>query len=62
MSDYWQKIIENFSKYRIGLDDVFAYKCRGCGKLVEMLLDIWQVIYFERGIGLFFLPLVAVKT
>ena len=28
--DHRHELIENLDKYRIGLDDVFAFKCRGC--------------------------------
>ena len=40
MSNHRQEIIENFSKYRIELDDVFAFKCRNCGKCCKNREDI----------------------
>ena len=40
MSDHRQEIIENFSQYRIGIDDVFAFKCRSCGKCCRNREDI----------------------
>jgi len=30
--DQRHEIVENFAQYRIGIDDVFAFKCRECGK------------------------------
>ncbi|MCL2221265.1 MAG: YkgJ family cysteine cluster protein [Oscillospiraceae bacterium] len=35
-----QEMIENFSKYRIGLDEKFAFKCRACGKCCRNREDI----------------------
>ena len=40
MSDQRQEIIENFSQYRIGIDDIFAFKCRSCGKCCRNREDI----------------------
>ena len=40
MSDQRYEIIENFEKYSIGLDDVFAFKCRSCGKCCRNREDI----------------------
>jgi hypothetical protein len=37
---YMQEIAENFNKYRIGIDDTFAFKCRGCGKCCKNREDI----------------------
>jgi len=34
------ELIDNFSKYRIGLDDMFAFKCRGCGNCCKNREDI----------------------
>ena len=33
-------IVENLDKYRIGIDDVFAFKCRECGKCCRGREDI----------------------
>jgi len=30
--DQRNELIENFNKYRIGLDDTFSFKCRSCGR------------------------------
>jgi len=38
--DHRQEIIENFNKNLIGLDDVFAFKCRECGKCCKQREDI----------------------
>ena len=38
--DYRKELIENLDQYRIGLDDVFAFKCRGCGKCCKDREDI----------------------
>ena len=35
-----QDIVENFNKYKIGLDEVFTFKCRGCGKCCKNREDI----------------------
>jgi len=35
-----QNIVDNFDKYRIGLDDVFAFRCRSCGKCCKNRDDI----------------------
>jgi len=35
-----QEIVDNFSQYRIGIDDVFAFKCRECGKCCRNREDI----------------------
>jgi len=35
-----QEIVENLDRYRIGLDDVFAFKCRECGKCCKNREDI----------------------
>jgi len=40
VSDHQHEIIENFDKYRIGIDDTFAFKCRGCGKCCRNREDI----------------------
>jgi len=40
VNDHRQEIIENFDQYRIGLDDVFAFKYRGCGKCCRNREDI----------------------
>lgn len=41
MSDeHKQDIVENFDKYRIGIDEVFAFKCRECGKCCKNREDI----------------------
>jgi len=40
MSDQRYEIIKNFEKYSIGLDDVFAFKCRSCGKCCRNREDI----------------------
>jgi len=34
------ELIENFGKYRIGIDDVFAFKCRACSKCCRQRFDI----------------------
>jgi Fe-S-cluster containining protein len=38
--DHRHEIIENFSQYHIGIDDVFAFKCRECGKCCRGREDI----------------------
>ena len=38
--DHRHEIIENFDQYRIGLDDIFAFKCRSCGKCCRNREDI----------------------
>ena len=38
--DHRHEIIENFSQYHIGLDDVFTFKCRSCGKCCKNREDI----------------------
>ena len=40
MNDPKQEMVENFNQYHIGLDDVFAFKCRGCGKCCKNRDDI----------------------
>jgi len=30
--DQRHELIENLDKYRIGIDDLFTFKCRSCGK------------------------------
>ena len=40
MNDHREDVINNFTKYSIGLDDVFAFKCRGCGKCCKNREDI----------------------
>jgi len=38
--DHRHELIENLDKYRIGIDDVFAFKCRGCGSCCRGRKDI----------------------
>lgn len=38
--NYRQEIVENLDQYRIGIDDVFAFKCRSCGKCCRNCEDI----------------------
>jgi len=38
--DHRHELIENLDKYRIGIDDVFAFKCRECGKCCRGREDI----------------------
>jgi len=38
--DHRHELIENLDKYRIGIDDVFAFKCRGCGSCCRNREDI----------------------
>ena len=38
--DHRHELIENLDKYRIGIDDVFAFKCRSCGKCCRNREDI----------------------
>jgi Fe-S-cluster containining protein len=38
--DCRHELIENFNQYRIGLDDIFAFKCRSCGKCCRNREDI----------------------
>jgi len=38
--DQRHELIENLDKYRIGIDDVFAFKCRSCGKCCRNREDI----------------------
>lgn len=38
--EFLQEIAENIDKYRIGLDDVFRFKCHGCGKCCKNRDDI----------------------
>jgi len=38
--DQRHEIIENLDQYRIGIDDVFAFKCRECGKCCRDRDDI----------------------
>jgi Fe-S-cluster containining protein len=40
MSDQRHELIENLDKYLIGIDDVFAFKCRECGKCCRRREDI----------------------
>jgi len=40
LSNHLQEIVENIDKYRIGLDDVFTFKCRSCGKCCKNREDI----------------------
>ena len=40
MSDHRHEIIENLDHYRIGIDDIFAFKCRSCGKCCRNREDI----------------------
>ena len=40
MDDERLELIENIDKYRIGLDEVFAFRCRGCGKCCKNREDI----------------------
>ena len=40
MNDQRQKIIDNFEQHLIGLDDVFAFKCRNCGKCCKNREDL----------------------
>ena len=38
--DQRHELIENLDKYRIGIDDVFAFKCRSCGNCCRNREDI----------------------
>jgi len=38
--DHRHELIENLDKYRIGIDDVFVFKCRGCGSCCRGREDI----------------------
>jgi len=38
--DHRHELVENLDKYRIGIDDVFAFKCRECGKCCRHREDI----------------------
>ena len=40
MDEYKHEIVTNFEKYSIGLDDLFAFKCRSCGKCCRDREDI----------------------
>jgi hypothetical protein len=40
LKSYHQELIENLEQHRIGLDDVFAFKCRECGKCCKNREDI----------------------
>ena len=40
MNDHREDIVNNFTKYSIGLDEVFAFKCRECGKCCKNREDI----------------------
>ena len=56
MSDQRQEIVENFEKFSIGLDDMFAFKCRSCGKCCrnreDMLLNARDVYNIATALGL----------
>jgi len=40
MSDQRHELVDNLDKYLIGIDDVFAFKCRECGKCCRNREDI----------------------
>jgi len=40
MTDPKYEIVANFEKYSIGIDEVFAFKCRSCGKCCKNREDI----------------------
>ena len=40
MSNKRQEIIENYEQHLIGLDDVFAFKCRNCGQCCKNREDL----------------------
>ena len=40
MNNPLQNIVDNMDKYRIGLDDVFAFRCHSCGKCCKQREDI----------------------
>ena len=54
--DYRHELIENLDQYRIGLDDVFTFKCRSCGKCCknreDILLNARDVYNIATALGL----------